>query len=106
MWSLQTSKSKVGHSRVPNCKKVTQTTQKVLKKRCFTLCDFLLEEGISFGRTIRVGEVSRMHIYILLDTSGSIKKKDFNLSREATIALIKKVTPQSHSFFPFPSFSF
>ncbi|XP_004076012.1 complement C2 [Oryzias latipes] len=49
------------------------------------------KEGISFGRTIRVGDVSRMHIYILLDTSGSIKKKDFNLSREATIALIKKL---------------
>lgn len=52
---------------------------------------FLEEEDISFGRTIRVGEVSRIHIYVLLDTSGSIKKKDFNLSREATIALISKV---------------
>ncbi|RVE64366.1 hypothetical protein OJAV_G00125260 [Oryzias javanicus] len=49
------------------------------------------EEEISFGRSILVGEVSRMHIYILLDTSGSIKKEDFNLSREATIALINKL---------------
>ncbi|XP_013881466.1 complement C2 [Austrofundulus limnaeus] len=45
----------------------------------------------SFGRSFLVGEVSRMHIYILLDTSGSIKEKDFNKSRNATIALIKKL---------------
>uniref|UniRef100_A0A3Q3BHL8 C3/C5 convertase n=1 Tax=Kryptolebias marmoratus TaxID=37003 RepID=A0A3Q3BHL8_KRYMA len=45
----------------------------------------------SFGRTFRVAEVSRMHIYILLDTSGSIKKEDFYKSRNATIALIRKL---------------
>ncbi|XP_042342151.1 complement C2 [Plectropomus leopardus] len=45
----------------------------------------------SFGRTIRVSEGSRMNVYILLDTSGSIRKQDFELSRSATIALIKKL---------------
>ncbi|XP_074497464.1 complement C2 [Sebastes fasciatus] len=45
----------------------------------------------SFGRTFRVAEGSRMNVYILLDTSGSIKKKDFDLSRKATIALIRKL---------------
>ncbi|XP_054468830.1 complement C2 [Anoplopoma fimbria] len=46
---------------------------------------------ISFGRTIRVDKDSRMNVYILLDTSGSIKKQDFELAREATIALIRKL---------------
>lgn len=46
---------------------------------------------MSFGRTFRVAEGSRMNVYILLDTSGSIKKQDFEISREATIALIRKV---------------
>lgn len=32
-----------------------------------------------------------MNVYILLDTSGSIAKTDFEKSREATIALIRKV---------------
>ncbi|XP_037534007.1 complement C2 [Nematolebias whitei] len=45
----------------------------------------------SFGRTFRVAEVSHMHIYILLDTSGSINEADFNKSRDATIALIRKL---------------
>ncbi|KAM6933134.1 complement C2 [Xenentodon cancila] len=45
----------------------------------------------SFGRTFRVAEVSHMNIYILLDTSGSIKKQDFEVSRNATIALIRKL---------------
>ncbi|XP_039987709.1 complement C2 [Xiphias gladius] len=45
----------------------------------------------SFGRTIHVADGSRMNIYILLDTSGSIKKQDFELSRNATIALIRKL---------------
>uniref|UniRef100_A0A3Q0S380 C3/C5 convertase n=1 Tax=Amphilophus citrinellus TaxID=61819 RepID=A0A3Q0S380_AMPCI len=49
------------------------------------------EESKSFGRTFRVGEVSRMHIYILLDTSGSIQKDEFEKSRNATIALIRKL---------------
>ncbi|XP_072249057.1 complement C2 [Leuresthes tenuis] len=48
-------------------------------------------EGPSFGRAFRVGEVSRMNVYILLDTSGSIKKEDFEVSRNATIALIRKL---------------
>ncbi|XP_040901827.1 complement C2 [Toxotes jaculatrix] len=46
---------------------------------------------ISFGRTIRVSQGSRMNVYILLDTSGSIKKQDFEISRNATIALIRKL---------------
>uniref|UniRef100_A0A3Q1HLQ1 C3/C5 convertase n=1 Tax=Acanthochromis polyacanthus TaxID=80966 RepID=A0A3Q1HLQ1_9TELE len=47
--------------------------------------------GRSFGRTFRVIEGSRMNIYILLDTSGSIRKEDFEKSRDATIALIRKL---------------
>ncbi|XP_023134907.1 complement C2 isoform X2 [Amphiprion ocellaris] len=47
--------------------------------------------GRAFGRTFRVAEGSRMNIYILLDTSGSIRKEDFNKSRDATIALIRKL---------------
>lgn len=35
---------------------------------------------------------SRMNIYILLDTSGSIKKEDFDEARNATVALIRKVS--------------
>ncbi|XP_047449391.1 complement C2 [Mugil cephalus] len=45
----------------------------------------------AFGRTFHVDEGSRMNIYILLDTSGSIKKQDFDLSRDATIKLIRKL---------------
>lgn len=39
-----------------------------------------------------MAEVSRMHIYILLDTSGSIEREEFEKSRDATIALIRKVS--------------
>ncbi|XP_035536463.1 complement C2 [Morone saxatilis] len=46
---------------------------------------------VSFGRTFRVAEGSRMNVYILLDTSGSINTRDFNKSRNATIALITKL---------------
>ncbi|XP_041796943.1 complement C2 [Chelmon rostratus] len=46
---------------------------------------------MSFGRTVRVAEGSRLNIYILLDTSGSIRKQDYELSRDATIALIRKL---------------
>ncbi|KAM4741959.1 complement C2 [Anableps anableps] len=45
----------------------------------------------SFGRSFLVAEVSRMNVYILLDTSGSIKKEDFEKARNATIALIRKL---------------
>ncbi|KAK2846925.1 hypothetical protein Q5P01_009924 [Channa striata] len=45
----------------------------------------------TFGRTFRVSEGSRMNVYILLDTSGSIKKQDFEIARNATIALIQKL---------------
>uniref|UniRef100_A0A4W6DQS2 C3/C5 convertase n=1 Tax=Lates calcarifer TaxID=8187 RepID=A0A4W6DQS2_LATCA len=47
--------------------------------------------GVSFGRTIRVDQGSRMNVYILLDTSGSIKKEEFEVARDATIALIRKL---------------
>ncbi|KAM9359019.1 complement C2 [Symphorus nematophorus] len=46
---------------------------------------------MSFGRTFRVAEGSRMNVYILLDTSGSIRRQDFEESRDATIALIRKL---------------
>lgn len=55
------------------------------------VCVCLLVETASYGRTINVAEGSRINIYILLDTSGSIKEKDFNASRNATITLINKV---------------
>ncbi|CAK6974955.1 complement C2 [Scomber scombrus] len=45
----------------------------------------------TFARTFRVAEGSRMNVYILMDTSGSIKKADFEKSRDATIALIRKL---------------
>ncbi|XP_061574969.1 complement C2 isoform X2 [Cololabis saira] len=48
-------------------------------------------EVVSFGRSFLVAEVSRMNIYILLDTSGSITKAEFDVSRNATIALIRKL---------------
>ncbi|XP_008296696.1 complement C2 [Stegastes partitus] len=49
------------------------------------------DEGTTFGRTFQVSEGSRMNVYILLDTSGSIRKEDFELSRDATVALIRKL---------------
>ncbi|KAM8769439.1 complement factor B [Acanthopagrus schlegelii] len=49
------------------------------------------KSGRSFGRSFRVAEVSRMNVYILLDTSGSIATRDFEKSREATVALIRKL---------------
>nr|AIA08677.1 complement factor B/C2 [Miichthys miiuy] len=45
----------------------------------------------NFGRSFRVAEGSRMNVYILLDTSGSITKDAFDKSRDATIALITKL---------------
>uniref|UniRef100_A0A667XSE7 C3/C5 convertase n=1 Tax=Myripristis murdjan TaxID=586833 RepID=A0A667XSE7_9TELE len=45
----------------------------------------------SFGRTIRVAKGSRLNIYILLDSSGSISKEDFESAKIATIKLIKKL---------------
>ncbi|XP_028275293.1 complement C2 [Parambassis ranga] len=45
----------------------------------------------SFGRSFHVEDGSRMNIYILLDTSGSIKKEDFDEARNATVALIRKL---------------
>ncbi|KAM4627981.1 complement C2 [Polymixia lowei] len=49
------------------------------------------KKKVFFGRTLRVSDGSRMNIYILLDTSGSISKEDFNRSRDATIDLIRKL---------------
>lgn len=45
----------------------------------------------SFQRTIGTSEGSRLNVFILLDTSGSITKQDFELSRDATISLIRKL---------------
>lgn len=56
-----------------------------------SVCVCVLEETVSFGRSINVAEGSRLNIYILLDTSGSIKPKGFHEARDATIALINKV---------------
>uniref|UniRef100_A0A672Z461 C3/C5 convertase n=1 Tax=Sphaeramia orbicularis TaxID=375764 RepID=A0A672Z461_9TELE len=52
--------------------------------------------SLTFGRSFRVSEGSRMNVFILLDTSGSIKKKDFELSRNATIALTKEGSLDSY----------
>ncbi|XP_056139071.1 complement C2 [Lampris incognitus] len=49
------------------------------------------KKQVSFGRTVRITQGSRMNIFILLDTSGSISLEDFEKSREATIALIGKL---------------
>ncbi|KAJ8369058.1 hypothetical protein SKAU_G00090860 [Synaphobranchus kaupii] len=46
----------------------------------------------SFGRTMRIGkDHNHLNIYILLDTSGSISKQDFQKARDATNALICKL---------------
>ncbi|KAI3354557.1 hypothetical protein L3Q82_019056 [Scortum barcoo] len=68
-----------------------QLTEAKNKKKSTVLCVYVEAEKTSFGRTFRVAEGSRMNVYILLDTSGSIKKQDFEVSRNATIALIKKL---------------
>ncbi|XP_029372782.1 complement factor B [Echeneis naucrates] len=48
-------------------------------------------QTMSFARTVRVSDGSRINIYILLDTSGSIAREEFEKSRNATIALIRKL---------------
>ena len=45
-----------------------------------------------------MADVSHMNIYILLDTSGSIRKEEFEVSRNATIALIRKVRTKGSHF--------
>lgn len=62
-----------------------------MKLQLFFLNLCMLESSASFARTVLVSEGSRINVYILLDTSGSITKQDFDLSRNATIALIRKV---------------
>lgn len=54
-------------------------------------CVLVIVAETSFARTFNVAEGSRMNVYILLDTSGSIQKEEFEKSRNATIALIEKV---------------
>ncbi|XP_041664580.1 complement C2 [Cheilinus undulatus] len=44
-----------------------------------------------FGRTFHVAKGSRMNVFILLDTSGSIKEEEFGKSRDATVALLRKL---------------
>ncbi|XP_034023779.1 complement C2 [Thalassophryne amazonica] len=46
---------------------------------------------VSYARTIHVSEGSLLNIYVLLDTSGSIKEDSFNEARKATMALITKL---------------
>uniref|UniRef100_A0A8C9T0P7 C3/C5 convertase n=1 Tax=Scleropages formosus TaxID=113540 RepID=A0A8C9T0P7_SCLFO len=48
------------------------------------------DKGFSFGRTIQVAD-GRLNIYILLDTSGSINKENFDSAKSATISLIQKL---------------
>lgn len=50
-----------------------------------------VKKAATFGRTFQVSEGSRMNVFVLLDTSGSITKEGFELSRKATIALITKL---------------
>lgn len=45
----------------------------------------------NYQRTIDISEGSRLNVFILMDTSGSISAEDFELSRAATIALIRKL---------------
>ncbi|KAJ8256548.1 hypothetical protein COCON_G00187000 [Conger conger] len=62
---------------------VMDVTSPEFKKRATTA---------NFGRTINVGGgPSRLNIYILLDTSGSIKEAEFEKARKAVIALIHKL---------------
>ncbi|XP_071753337.2 complement C2 [Centroberyx gerrardi] len=49
------------------------------------------KKKVTFGRTVRVTDGSRINIYILLDTSGSITKEGFQKSRDATVDLIRKL---------------
>ncbi|XP_023689289.2 complement factor B [Paramormyrops kingsleyae] len=49
-----------------------------------------VKKTVSYGRTIRVAEDS-LNIYILLDTSGSITKENFEHARNAAIRLIQKL---------------
>ncbi|XP_076000051.1 complement C2 [Genypterus blacodes] len=44
------------------------------------------------GRKLIMTDGSRMNIYILMDTSGSISKEDFKSSKGATVALIEKLS--------------
>ena len=52
-----------------------------------------------YGRTIDVEDDSRVNIYILLDTSGSLVKH-FNEVRQAAISLIRKVCTLSAQYLP------
>ncbi|XP_035240000.1 complement C2 isoform X2 [Anguilla anguilla] len=50
------------------------------------------KKRVSFMRNFRFGEdQSHLNIYILLDTSGSIRKQDFQKAKDTTAALISKL---------------
>ncbi|KAJ0063429.1 hypothetical protein NL108_002643, partial [Boleophthalmus pectinirostris] len=53
--------------------------------------EFIKLKTATFQRTIEVSAGSRLNVFILLDTSGSIQADDFEASRRATIALIRKL---------------
>uniref|UniRef100_A0A8D0CH12 C3/C5 convertase n=1 Tax=Scleropages formosus TaxID=113540 RepID=A0A8D0CH12_SCLFO len=56
----------------------------------FEVSSSSLKRKVSFGRTIQVAD-GRLNIYILLDTSGSINKENFDSAKSATISLIQKL---------------
>ncbi|KAM9468505.1 complement C2 [Clarias gariepinus] len=49
------------------------------------------KKGPDFGRTLKVAD-GRLNIFILMDTSGSIKKEDFEKAKQATASLIRKLS--------------
>ncbi|KAF5897730.1 complement factor B-like [Clarias magur] len=49
------------------------------------------KKGPDFGRTLKVAD-GRLNIFILLDTSGSIQKEDFEKAKQATASLIRKLS--------------
>uniref|UniRef100_A0A8C6WTN4 C3/C5 convertase n=1 Tax=Neogobius melanostomus TaxID=47308 RepID=A0A8C6WTN4_9GOBI len=53
--------------------------------------DSIKKHQASHQRTIEVSKGSRLNVFILLDTSGSISEEDFETSRAATISLIRKL---------------
>ncbi|KAJ0022390.1 hypothetical protein NQD34_009880 [Periophthalmus magnuspinnatus] len=53
--------------------------------------EFIKDKTANFQRSIGISAGSRLNVFIVLDTSGSITATDFNSSRKATIDLIRKL---------------
>ncbi|KAK7882832.1 hypothetical protein WMY93_029006 [Mugilogobius chulae] len=53
--------------------------------------EFIKVKTANVQRVISTAAGSRLNVFILLDTSGSISSKDFELSKDATIKLIRKL---------------